>query len=383
MSDLFIASILSGLVLIAGTISIEFGIASAIIEMTFGVIAGNFFKIQPTPWLTFIASFGGILLTFLAGTEVNLKLMKEKFKESMLIGGLSFILPFIIVFAFTYYIDHWTLNAAKIAGIALSTTSLAVVYAVLVETGLNKTELGKLIMAATFVTDFGTALALSFLFLQFNFYTLLFFVFSIVLLFIGPKIIAFFFKRYEKRVIEPEIKLLFFIFFLTMFMGDLGKSHAVLPIFVLGLLMSKFFEENHHLVKKLRTVGYALITPFFFIKGGMNVGLKEVMSALNLVVIFLVLKLVAKIVAVYPISRMTMPRGGRIFTTLLMSTGLTFGTLASVFGFQSGYINKVQFSVLISVVILSAIIPTVIAQRFFAPVTNVEKEELLEEGEEG
>jgi Kef-type K+ transport system membrane component KefB len=383
MSDLLIASILSGLVLIAGTISIEFGIASAIIEMAFGVIAGNFFKIQPTPWLTFIASFGGILLTFLAGTEVNLKLMKEKFKESMLIGGLSFLLPFIIVFAFTYYVDHWTLNAAKIAGIALSTTSLAVVYAVLVETGLNKTELGKLIMAATFVTDFGTALALSFLFLQFNFYTLLFFVFSIILLFIGPKIIAFFFKRYEKRVIEPEIKLLFFIFFLTMFMGDLGKSHAVLPIFILGLLMSKFFEENHHLVKKLRTVGYALITPFFFIKGGMNVGLKEVMSALNLVVIFLGLKLVAKIVAVYPISRITMPRGGRVFTTLLMSTGLTFGTLASVFGFQSGYINKVQFSVLISVVILSAIIPTVIAQRFFAPVTDVEKEELLEEGEEG
>jgi Kef-type K+ transport system membrane component KefB len=383
MSDLLIASILSGLVLIAGTISIEFGIASAIIEMAFGVIAGNFFKIQPTPWLTFIASFGGILLTFLAGTEVNLKLMKEKFKESMLIGGLSFLLPFIIVFAFTYYVDHWTLNAAKIAGIALSTTSLAVVYAVLVETGLNKTELGKLIMAATFVTDFGTALALSFLFLQFNFYTLLFFVFAIILLFIGPKIIAFFFKRYEKRVIEPEIKLLFFIFFLTMFMGDLGKSHAVLPIFVLGLLMSKFFEENHHLVKKLRTVGYALITPFFFIKGGMNVGLKEVMSALNLVVIFLGLKLVAKIVAVYPISRITMPRGGRVFTTLLMSTGLTFGTLASVFGFQSGYINKVQFSVLISVVILSAIIPTIIAQRFFAPVTDVEKEELLEEGEEG
>jgi len=141
MSDLLIASILSGLVLIAGTISIEFGIASAIIEMVFGIFAGNVLKIQPTAWLTFIASLGGILLTFLAGTEVNLKLMKEKFKESMLIGGLSFLLPFILVFIFTYYFNHWTLNAAKIAGVALSTTSLAVVYAVLVETGLNKTDL--------------------------------------------------------------------------------------------------------------------------------------------------------------------------------------------------------------------------------------------------
>jgi hypothetical protein len=133
-------------------------------------------------------------------------------------------------------------------------------------------------MAATFVTDFGTALALSLLFLQFNVYTLVFFVFSAILLLFGPKIITFFFRRYEKKVIEPEIKLLFFIFFLTMFIGELGKSHAVLPIFILGLLMSKFFEENHHLLKKLRTVGYALITPFFFIKGGMNVGLKEVLK---------------------------------------------------------------------------------------------------------
>jgi len=383
MSDLLIASILSGLVLIAGTISIEFGIASAIIEMVFGIFAGNVFKIQPTAWLTFIASLGGILLTFLAGTEVNLKLMKEKFKESMLIGGLSFLLPFILVFIFTYYFNHWTLNAAKIAGVALSTTSLAVVYAVLVETGLNKTDLGKLIMAATFVTDFGTALALSLLFLQFNVYTLVFFVFSAILLLIGPKIITFFFRRYEKKVIEPEIKLLFFIFFLTMFIGELGKSHAVLPIFILGLLMSKFFEENHHLLKKLRTVGYALITPFFFIKGGMNVGLKEVFSSLNLVGLLLALKIVAKIIGVYPIARLTMKKGGRVFTTLLMSTGLTFGTLSSVFGLQAGYINKVQFSVLIFVVILSAIIPTVIAQRFFAPVSEEEKEEIVEEGEEG
>jgi Kef-type K+ transport system membrane component KefB len=133
----------------------------------------------------------------------------------------------------------------------------------------------------------------------------------------------------------------------------------------------------------LRTVGYALITPFFFIKGGMNVGLKEVFSSLNLVGLLLALKIVAKIIGVYPIARLTMKKGGRVFTTLLMSTGLTFGTLSSVFGLQAGYINKVQFSVLIFVVILSAIIPTVIAQRFFAPVSEEEKEEILEEGEEG
>lgn len=383
MPDLLIASILAALIFIAGTISIELGISAAIIEIVLGMVAGNTLHIQPTPWLTFIASMGGILLTFLAGTEVDRTVMREKFKESILIGGLSFLLPFLFAFAYTYYIAGWTLDAAKIAGIALSTTSLAVVYAVLVETGLNRTELGKIIMAATFVTDFGTALALSLLFLQFNIYTFIFLGFSVFLLVFGTRVLKYFFKRYENRVIEPEIKLLFFIFFLSMFLGEIGKTHAVLPIFIFGFLLSGFFENNPHLIKKLRTVGFAFITPFFFIKGGMMVGLQEVLSSWSLLLVLLAVKIVAKIIGVYPIARTMLPAGGRVFLTLLMSTGLTFGTISSLFGYQAGYINKAQFSVLITTVILSAVVPTIIAQRYFTPVTTGEQEEILAEGEEG
>ena len=383
MNDLLIAAILTALIFIAGTISIELGLSAAIIEIVFGVIAGNLFNIHPTPWLTFIASTGGILLTFLAGTEVNLIVMREKFKESMLIGGLSFLLPFLAAFAYTYYVAGWSLEAAKIAGVALSTTSLAVVYAVLVETGLNQTELGKIIMAATFVTDFGTALALSVLFLQFNLYTLLFLVFSILLLVLGPKMLIWFFKRYENRVIEPEIKLLLCIFFMAMFLGEIGKSHAVLPIFIFGLLLSGFFEKNPHLIKKLRTVGFAFITPFFFIKGGMIVGVHEVAANWYLLLALLGVKIGAKIIGVYPVTRAMLPKGGRIFLTLLMSTGLTFGTISTMFGYQAGYINKAQFSVLIATVILSAVVPTIIAQRYFMPAPEDMKDEILAEGEEG
>lgn len=384
MSDLGIALVLSALVVIAGTISIEIGISAAIIEILFGVFAGNFFHITPTPWLAFMASFGSILLTFLAGTEVDLKVMKENFSESLIIGGISFLAPFVLVFGFTHFLAGWTIEASKIAAIALSTTSLAVVYAVLVETGLSKTQLGKIIMASTFVTDFGTALALSLLFVQFNFYTVIFIFISVFVIALAPKFIPIFFNRYEKRVIEPEIKLLFFIFFLMMLLGDLGKSHAVLPVFVLGLVLSSFFAHNHHLIRKLRTVGFALITPFFFLKGGMNVGIGDVLSSYGLVAGLLAVKLIAKTVTVYPAAKWKLPRGGRVFLTLLMSTGLTFGTISSTFGYEAGYINKVQFSILITVVILSAVVPTVIAQRFFTPaLSEEEREEILAEEEEG
>src|SRR5438128_8926930 len=112
------------------------------------------------------ASFAGILLTFLAGAEVDPQLLRARFRESVLLGGLSFAVPFAAAGLFAYFVAGWDLRQSEIAGVALSTTSLAVVYAVLVETGLTRTEIGKLIMAATFVTDLGTATALSVLFLQ-------------------------------------------------------------------------------------------------------------------------------------------------------------------------------------------------------------------------
>lgn len=383
MSDLAIAAILSAMILAASAISIELGIASAIIEIVFGVIAGNVFHIHPTNWLTFIASFGSIVLTFLAGTEVNLKSSKTKLGSSLLIGLVSFLLPFIVIFLFTLHGLHWSLAASKIAGIALSTTSLAVVYAILVETELEKTALGKAIMAATFVTDFLTALALSVLFVQFNADTILFAVVSLVILVFGPRFIRIFFDRYKNKVIEPEIKLIFCIFFLLMFLAQIGKTEAILPVFLLGLLMAPFAETHHRFSNKMRTVAYAFITPFFFIKGGLSVNVGEVIHSWQIVLGLLALKIGSKIAGVYPISRMSVPTRGRMFFTLLMSTGLTFGTISSTFGLQNGYINKTQFSILISIVILSAIVPTFLAQRFFRPVTEDMRESLRAVGEEG
>src|SRR2546428_9751808 len=166
MSTLATATVLGCSILLASMLSVELGVSVAIIEITLGVIAGNVFGVTTTPWIDFLASFAGIVLTFLAGAEVDPGLMREKLKESLLIGGLSFLLPFAGTGLFAYYVAGWSFRQAEIAGVALSTTSLAVVYAVLVETGLTNTEIGKIIMAATFVTDLGTAVALSALFIQ-------------------------------------------------------------------------------------------------------------------------------------------------------------------------------------------------------------------------
>jgi Kef-type K+ transport system membrane component KefB len=151
-----------------------------------------------------------------------------------------------------------------------------------------------------------------------------------------------------------------------MWTADLAKSHAVLPAFVLGFAVSGVFRRHPEQLKRFRIVAFSLLTPFFFFKGGLNVSLDALAGSLPLLTGFLIVKIVLKFVGVLPVALRYL-RPHATFTTLLMSTGLTFGTISSLYGLNAGIIDRSQFSVLVTTVILSAIVPTVIAQRFFSP----------------
>ncbi len=366
MNDLELATLAFALILVASMFSVELAISSAIIEIVIGVLAGNFAHLATTPWIDFIASFAGVLLTFLAGAEVDPRVLKQQPKQAVAIGGLSFLMPFVAAGLFAYFVAGWNVRQSEIAGIALSTTSLAVVYAVLVETGLTKTPLGKLIMAATFITDLGTVTALSVLFITPTPYLVLFALVSIAVIVSMVVLERPFFRRYGDRVIEPEIKGAFFALFLLMWMASLAHSQAVLPAFLLGLAVAPAFKRNPEQHKRMRVVAFSFLTPFFFLKGGLNVTLSGLAGSLALLGGFLLVKILAKFAGVLPVAiRYVRPHA--IYTTLLMSTGLTFGTISSLYGFNNGIIDRGQFSTLITAVILSAIAPTLIAQRFFSP----------------
>jgi Kef-type K+ transport system membrane component KefB len=366
MTDASIAMAMGVMIFLATVISVELGISVALIEICLGVLAGNVLGLQTTPWIDFLAGFGSIVLTFLAGAEVDTRLLRDQFKASMLIGGLSFLLPFLGAWAFALWVLGWAPDAAKIAGVALSTTSLAVVYAVLVETGLTSTPLGKLIMASTFITDFGTAAALSILFISPTPWILAFLGVSVAIVLIMPRLQPWFFRRYGNRVIEPEIKGAFAALLVLMYFGRLADSHAVLPAFVLGLAVSSVFAAHRAEQQRFRVVAFALLTPFFFIKAGLNVGLGAISANLVVLGLLVAVKMVTKFIGVLPMARRYVGAHA-MYTTLLMSTGLTFGTISSLYGLQAGLLDQTQFSLLVTTVILSAVVPTIIAQRFYDP----------------
>jgi Kef-type K+ transport system membrane component KefB len=366
VSDLALAAVLMGAILLASMISVEIGLSVALIELIAGVIIGNTTHVAIPDWLTFIGSFAGIVLTFQAGAEVDLPQLRREWKASTSIGLVSFFAPFVVVALVAYYGLDWTRRQAEIGGLALSTTSLAVVYAVLVETGLNRELVGKRLMSATFVTDIATVTGLTVLFLKPTVWIIPFALVSVALIVGLPRASRLFFPRFGNRVIEPEIKLVFACLFLLMWLGSRANSQAALPAFVLGLAMSRFYVSHRSEQERMRVVSFAFLTPFFFLKGGMNVSTSALWANLGVLGILFAAKMGPKLLGVYPLARrFTAPHA--TFTTLLMSTGLTFGTITSLYGLSSGIIDRTQFSLLIAVVVLSAIVPTAIAQRFYQP----------------
>src|SRR5450631_4104297 len=367
MEPVQLAAILMGATLLASMVSVQVGVSVALIELAFGISLGNALNLDPNQsWLVLIASFASVVLTFLAGAEVDPDDFRERLGASLAIGMASFAGPFVVATLVALGPLGWTTKASLIAGTALSTTSLAVVYAVLVETGLNSVRIGKLIMSACFVTDMCTVIALSTIFIKPTVWFPVFLVVSVALIVVLPKLSPWFFGRYGDRVIEPEIKLVFAILLALMVLGKAANSQSVLPAFVLGLVMSRHYQRHQEEQRRLRVVVFAFLTPFFFVRGGMNVSLTAVFANLGVLGALVAAKMVPKLGLVFPLARRHTGEHAA-FTTLLMSTGLTFGTISALYGLTAHIIDRTQFSLLVTVVVLSAIVPTAIAQRWFSP----------------
>jgi Kef-type K+ transport system membrane component KefB len=383
MNPYTIAAIWMALALVASVISIRAGIAVALAEILVGALAGNLpgvsGLVQQTAFTTFLASMGSVTLTFLAGAEIDPVSLRRHWKASLAIGFVSFVVPFAAAMLVSYFALHWSLQAAEIAGVALSTTSVAVVYAVMVETGLNREELGKLILAACFVTDLGTVLALGALFAGFSLLLVAFAaVTAIALIAISPAL-RFVMSFLGHRVSEPEIKFLFLVLLGLGGLATAAGSEAVLPAYLIGLATAGVFLGDRLLMDRMRSTAFALLTPFFFLRAGILISVPALLEGAGVIGLLFLTKMASKLLGVWPTAAaFGVGRRDRNYLTLLMATGLTFGSISALYGLNHGLVTRAQYSELLTVVILSAIVPTLVAQRLFEPrLIDVEEEEAL------
>jgi Kef-type K+ transport system membrane component KefB len=356
------------LALVAALGSLFVTISAALFEIVVGALAGNTVGLPLTPWIDYIASFGAIVLTFLAGTDIDPHVVKRNFASSVSIGLMGFFAPYLGCLLVARYGLGWPWPEAQIAGIALSTTSVAVVYAVMVETGYNRTELGKIILAACFINDIGTVLALGLVFANYNVYLVLFAVATIVVMAILPRIVPWLFARIGGRASEPEIKFIFLVLFVLGGLANLGKSEAVLPAYLIGMALAPFFLKQKELQVRMRAICFAFLTPFYFLKAGSLIDAHALLAGAGLIALFLAMKMITKFAGILPLTRyFKFDRREGMYTTLMMSTGLTFGSISALFGLTNRIISQDQYTVLVTAVIGSAVVPTLIAQIWFHP----------------
>jgi len=371
-----LAALWVGLALAATLLAIWFKISTALSEIVVGTVAqlviglllaqggllGN------TQWITFLAGTGAIVLTFLAGAELDPAVFRTKWREASAIGLAGFFGPFLGCTAIAYYVLHWSVMSSWLCGVALSTTSVAVVYAVMLELGFNVTEYGKSILAACFINDIGTVVALGLIFSPFTIKTLVFIVVSIAAFAVLPFVTPWFFRKYGGRVSEIEAKYILFVLFAMGGLALWAGSEAVLPAYMIGMVLAGTVGKDHLLIRRLRTLTFGLLTPFYFIRAGSFVSVPALIAAPATMLILFLAKSLTKATAVYPAVRAHRYDGSSgAYYTLMMSTGLTFGTISALFGYNHHIIDQAQYSYIVGTVIASAVIPTMIANSFFLP----------------
>jgi Kef-type K+ transport system membrane component KefB len=343
-------------------------VIGTVAQLIIGALLGAAALGTDQSWIKFLSTTGAVLLTFLAGAELDPIVMRRNWKEASAIGFISFLAPFLGCTAVAYYFLHWTKDASWLAGIAMSTTSVAVVYAVMLEFGFNKTDYGKTVLAACFITDLATVIVLGLMFSPFTYKTLIFVGTSVVAFGILPWLTPRFFKRFGERPSELEVKFLMLCVFGLGALALWADSEPVLPAYVMGMVLAGTVGKDHALVRRLRTLTFGFLTPFYFIRAGSYVSVPALIAAPAAFLVLLLAKMITKVTGVYPATRaFGSPRMEGAYTTLLMSTGLTFGSISALFGLTHGIVDDAQYSALVAAVIGSAVVPTLIANAFFMP----------------
>src|SRR6185312_12803013 len=316
----------------------------------------------------FLAASGAVVLTFLAGAELDPEAVKAKLTEVSIVGLIGFIAPFLGCTAVAYYLLGWDVNASWLAGVALSTTSMAVVYAVMFETGFNKTEFGKGILGSCFINDLGTVIALGLLFAPFTYKTVVFIVVSIAALWFLPYITAWLTRHYAYRTAAIRTKWVILVLFGLGSLALWSGSEAVLPAYIVGMVFAGSAAKDVHWMRRLRTLTVGFLTPFYFLRAGTMVSLSALFATPLVFLALLMGKVLSKIFGLYPfVSAFRKDTNERWYYTLLMSTGLTFGTISALYGLSHGLVSQEQYSFLVAAVIASAVVPTMIAGLCFVP----------------
>jgi len=368
VNDLLALALLMFLAVSAQLVASRFGLSAAIFEILLGLAVGQALGLRSAEieWFSFLAVLGGIGLTFLAGTEMEVERVRKQWKSSLPLALASFLSIFTTLPLALHYLAGWGWDPSLLAGIALSETSVAIVYVVLVEGGRARTDVGSVILAACFITNLIASIVLAFLFAPPGIEALILIIAALLIVPLAYRYMGRLLDRFKGRPGEPEVKLVLLPLLVLAGLASVAGVATVLPAYLLGFAMSGSLNERKGAWSKVRTVFLGFMVSLFFLAAGSNVSMEALLAGALFIIVHGFGRVVLKMLFVLPTVSAPL-RGERVYIALLMSTSLTFGMVFLQFGFEQGIIGTTQFSILVGTIIIGALAPTLTAQRWFDP----------------
>jgi len=359
MDEIFIAI---GLIIFAGLVAIELKITSAIFEIIAGCIAVNFFNFSSAEVINVLADFGILALMFFAGLEIDFDVLKKNAKSSMVVGSASFLSPFLAVYFITLHFMGFSYEQALLTGIALSTTSIAIVYPMLLKSKERLDDTGKKILSAAMVVDLLSMIAISLLFSDLTILTigfiLAFTVFSYFVPSLGKKI----FIHYKGNAVEFEFKIILFLILGIGIAGEAIGIETVLLAFILGVITSGVIVGHIKLWDKLRGITFGFLAPIFFFKVGTAVNLAALYENTILILLFVTICFTSKYIGTYIATKRYLPEQAAYIATIFNSR-LSLGIVAATVGYELGIFYEGIYASIIGAVILSSLITSILTKR--------------------
>ena len=357
-------TIVSFLIVSLGIVCIEFSLPIALGEFLAGMIGSFFISPADVPWISFISDLGLLSIMFIAGFEVDAKILRLHLTRNCLVGATSFGVPFALLII-TGLIAQFPLRETVIMTLALSTTSLAIVFTVIRETNLIASVEGQILLGAAMVVDLISMILLGIIFVEYSLTNLIAFIGLVAVILLAKKVLIPTFERYKGNRVEIELKIILLLLLSLGILAEQAGVHAALIAFLLGIMLSNIDPDHEEIITKLNTVVFSLLAPLFFFHAGLNIDFKELDSFHVIVMLVVaVMAIGGKYAGSYLGLYYLFQRNKRLsrFGGLLFNYRLSFGIVTAMYAFERGALSTGVYNIVLLVIAISSIF-TVIMQR--------------------
>jgi Kef-type K+ transport system membrane component KefB len=345
--------VIATLVLVAALAGMRFGVAAALFEIAVGAVAGNYLGFESPPWLPAFSDIGSLLLIFLAGSDIDVAFLRRRLRPALIVGSASYFAPFFATLAVVALVTPWPLATRLLVAVACSDTSVAVVYPVLRDGGLLKVPLGKMLLIVALLPAFLLTGSLFVLFAPITPMTAVTLAILLAALLALRHLSFRFLRAYGESSSEVKLRFIVAVLLALAFLSEKGQLHASLAVFVLGVLVGDLLKEQEETERRLRAVAFGVFVPMFYFRAGLGFSAAAVADHWKLIALLGVVAFTSKFAAIYALSKRWLG-SSRWYGATLLNARLTFGTIAASFGLTHGLIDRDQFSILISMIVLSS-----------------------------